>query len=181
MRKIMIATAFSLGVFAATSPALAQDVASSASIEPYFGVMGSIHSFDSETSKSGIPAVGYDGRLVEGVAGLNIALGNRFFIGAEGNVAKGVDGDINWEYGAAGRFGVRMNDNGKIYGKVGYRWVNFDKQVLAGGSDYHDMTYGAGFELSPGGAASKLRIRGEVETFGNFNSIRPSIGIVLGF
>jgi len=117
--------------------------------------MGSIHSFDSETSKSGIPPVGYDGRLVEGVAGVNIPLGERFFVGVEGNAAKGVDGDIDWEYWCSRPCGRAHARQCKIYGKVGYRWVNFDKQALAGSDDYHDMTYGAGFEVSPGGAASK--------------------------
>lgn len=46
--------------------AMAQDdTASTRRIEPYVGVLGGIHNFDSETSKAGIPPVGYKGRMVK--------------------------------------------------------------------------------------------------------------------
>lgn len=159
-------------------------------IEPYIAIRGGWEQFDSEANEAGIPAVSrnneLNGSLVEGIVGFNVPLGP-VFIGAEGNVAKGVSGDIDWEYGAAGRFGVRAGDSGLIYGKVGYQWVNFAKRVPSN-RDYNDITYGAGFEVGPkdiglGGVTGNagFRLRGEVSTFGDFHSFRPTLGIVTHF
>ncbi|MGI4731405.1 MAG: hypothetical protein ACRYFW_06630 [Janthinobacterium lividum] len=164
-------------------------------IVPYFGVMGGWESFDNQANRSGVPqnlnANGTKGRqlngsLVEGVAGINIPVGP-LFVGVEGNVAKGVTGDIDWEYGGAGRAGVRAGDSGLIYGKVGYQWVNFNR--LANTSrDYNDMEYGIGFEVGPkdiglGGLTNRagLRLRGEMSTFGAAHSWRPMAGIIAHF
>ncbi|MEN2787626.1 opacity protein [Sphingomonas qilianensis] len=159
-------------------------------IEPYVGVMGTWQSFDNEAYGAGVPRLANGERLkgweVTGVAGFNVPLGP-VFIGAEGNVAKGVSGDIDWEYGAAGRFGVRAGESGMIYGKVGYQWVNFDR-FGKNSPDFDAMTYGIGFEVGPkeiglGGITgnSGVRLRGEVSTFGNAHSLRPSLGIVTHF
>jgi outer membrane immunogenic protein len=109
------------------------------------------------------------------------------FVGAEGNVVKGFKGDIDWEYGAAGRFGLRAGESGMIYGKVGYQWVNFD--ALGNDSrDFHAMTYGAGVEVGPkdiglGGITgnSGMRLRMEINTFGNAKSFRPMAGVIAHF
>lgn len=159
-------------------------------IEPYVGVMGTWQSFDNEPYRAGVPQLAngkrLDGWEVTGVAGVNVPLGP-VFVGAEGNVAKGVSGDIDWEYGAAGRFGFRAGDSGMIYGKVGYQWVNFDR-FGKNSPDYDAMTYGIGFEVGPkdigldgitGNAG--IRIRGEMSTFGNAHSLRPSLGIITHF
>lgn len=171
----------------ASGSATAPDGTRAFGVEPYFGVMGGWEQFDSEPNKAGIPLVPrsnkLNGSLVQGVVGVNIPL-NAFFIGAEGNIAKGVSGDINWEYGAAGRFGLRAGNSGLIYGKVGYQWVNFDKRVDTG-PHYHDWTYGIGFEVGPKeigmGGNGGLRLRGEVSTFGDFHSFRPTLGIITHF
>jgi outer membrane immunogenic protein len=173
-----------------SAPATAPDGTPAFGIEPYFGIMGGWEQFDSESNSAGIPQVPrsnkLNGSLVQGVAGVNVPLGP-VFIGAEGNVAKGVSGDIDWEYGAAGRFGARAGDSGLIYGKVGYQWVNFAKRVPSG-RDYNAVTYGAGFEVGPkdiglGGVTSNsgFRLRGEVSTFGNFHSFRPMLGVITHF
>lgn len=172
-------------------------------IEPYFGVMGGWEKFDNERN-AGIPQAlntngtvrrGYrpEGALVQGVLGVNVPLGP-VFVGAEGNVAKGVDGNIDWEYGAAGRFGLRAGDSGMFYGKVGYQWVNFDHfsgLSTNGGNtsrDYHAVTYGIGAEVGPkdiglsgitGNAG--FRIRAEVNTFGEAHSFRPMLGVITHF
>lgn len=158
-------------------------------IEPYFGVMGGYERFDEQTN-AGIPlpadGKAYDGGLVQGVVGVNVPLGP-VFVGAEGNVVKGVKGDIDWEYGAAGRFGVRAGDSGMIYAKVGYQWVNFD--ALGNDSrDYHAMTYGAGVEVGPkdiglGGITgnSGVRLRIEANTFNDAKSFRPMAGLIAHF
>jgi outer membrane immunogenic protein len=200
--RILLTTA-ALAVVSLAAPAMAQDAAPESSttaqapdgtpafgIEPYFGVMGGWQQFDSERNRAGIPVVPrsnrLDGSLIEGVAGVNVPLGP-VFVGAEGNVAKGLKGDIDWQYGAAGRFGVRAGDSGLIYGKVGYQWINFAKRVPTN-RDYHDISYGIGFEVGPksiglGGITgnSGFRLRGEMSTFGNFNGLRPTLGIVTHF
>lgn len=181
MRRILFAAVASVGALAAASPALAQDAGSSRSIEPYVGVTGVYDSFDSKTNEAGIPPFGPEGWLVEGVAGVNVPLGDKFFVGVEGNVAKGVSGDIDWEYGAAGRAGVRLSDHGLFYGKVGYNWVEFDgpgDQPL-GDRSYDGVVWGAGVEIAPG--AGNLRLRGEFTTMNNIDSIRPTVGAVLAF
>ena len=219
MRKFTVAAAL-LTAFAAT-PAFAQDTdptpppaastpAPSApdgsrafGVEPYFGVMGGWEQFDNERA-NGIPqALNADGSvrrsykpsgaLVQGVVGVNVPLGP-VFVGAEGNVIKGVDGNIDWEYGAAGRFGVRAGDSGLLYGKVGYQWVNFDhfsaRSTNGGrtGRDYGAVTYGIGAEVGPkdiglGGITGNagFRIRAEVNTYGDFHSFRPMMGVVTHF
>ncbi|MEG3089564.1 opacity protein [Sphingomonas sp. PB4P5] len=173
-----------------TTEATAPDGTKAFGIEPYVGVMGTWQSFDSEQNKAGIPQLAngkrLDGWEVTGVAGVNVPLGP-VFVGAEGNVAKGVSGDIDWEYGAAGRFGFRAGDSGMIYGKVGYQWVNFDR-FGKNSPDYDAMTYGIGFEVGPkdiglGGVTGNagVRLRGEMSTFGSAHSLRPSLGIVTHF
>lgn len=158
-------------------------------IEPYVGVLGGWERFDRQEN-AGIPVQpnGYrlDGALVQAVAGVNVPLGP-VFVGAEGNVAKGVSGDIDWEYGAAGRFGVRAGESGLIYGKVGYQWVNFDK-VPNATRDYHAMAYGLGVEVGPkdiglGGITgnSGVRLRLEMNTFNDAKSFRPMAGVIAHF
>jgi len=158
-------------------------------IEPYIGILGGYERFD-EQANAGIPlradGKAYDGGLVQGVAGINVPLGP-VFVGAEGNVVKGFKGDIDWEYGAAGRFGVRAGESGLIYGKVGYQWVNF--AALGDDSrDFHAMTYGAGVEVGPkdiglGGLTgnSGVRLRMEINTFGAAKSFRPMAGLIAHF
>jgi outer membrane immunogenic protein len=180
-----------------TSAARAPDGSRPFGLEPYVGISGGWEQFDNERNRAGVPQVlnangtvrrNYKlaGALVEGVAGFNIPLGP-VFVGAEGNVAKGVSGDIDWEYGGAGRFGFRAGDSGLFYGKVGYEWVNFDR-FGNNSRDYHDMLYGIGFEVGPkdiglGGLTQRagFRLKGEVSTFGDAHSIRPTLGIVTHF
>lgn len=201
MRKLTLAAAAAVALLSA--PAFAQDAADAPvgepaapdgsrafGIEPYVGVMGGYEWFDNQRTDAGIPQPvrgHYDGALIQGVAGINIPLGP-VFVGAEGNAIKGVKGDIDWQYGAAGRFGVRAGESGMIYGKVGYQWVNFAQGVANTGRDYHEMTYGIGAEVGPksiglGGitGASGVRLRVEANTFGSFKSFRPMAGLIAHF
>lgn len=218
MRKLSLAAALAAALFAV--PAAAQDQSGAPTpgapapgeptapdgskafgFEPYFGVLGGYESFDNQRNSAGIPVAlnangsrrrgRLDGELVEGVVGANIPLGP-VFVGGEGTVAKGVNGNIDWEYGAFGRAGIRAGESGLFYGKAGYKWVNFDHYI--GGSkagtnhDYHGWEYGIGFEAGPkdiglGGLTGRagVRIRGEVSTFENFKSVRPMLGLVTHF
>ncbi|MCW3847943.1 opacity protein [Sphingomonas sp. LB-2] len=199
MRKFIAAAAIAAAIptaaFAqdadttATATVTAPDGTPAFGIEPYFGVMGGYERFDNEASKAGLPTAAgrdLDGGIVQGVIGVNIPLGP-VFIGAEANGAKGFRGDIGWEYGAAGRFGFRAGDSGLIYGKVGYQWVKLDG-VGNPKRHYHDMTYGIGLEVGPkdiglGGITgnSGIRLRLEVNTFGDFHSARPMAGVIAHF
>lgn len=161
-------------------------------IEPYVGIMGGYEQFDDNPYNrvAGIPAApggrDFDGGIVQGVVGVNMPLGP-VFVGVEGNATKGFKGDIDWEYGAAGRFGLRAGESGMIYGKVGYQWVNFD--ALGNDSrDFHDITAGLGIEVGPkdiglGGITSRsgLRFRLELNSFGDFNSFQPLAGVIAHF
>jgi len=203
MRKLLSVAALAASIVAV--PAVAQDTYSNDTvaeapdgspafgIKPYIAIRGGWEQFDSEGNRAGIPGVPVvprsnklNGSLVEGLVGVNVPLGP-VFVGAEGNVAKGISGDIDWQYGAAGRFGFRAGDSGLIYGRVGYQWVNFAKRVPTD-RDYDDVIYGAGFEVGPkdiglGGITGNagFRLRGEVSTFGDFHSFRPTLGIVTHF
>ncbi|MBB5714441.1 opacity protein [Sphingomonas aerophila] len=175
---------------AAPGEAAAPDGSKAFGIAPYFGVLGGWEGFDRRVGH-GIPNTPIGGRklqgaVVTGVAGVNVPLGP-VFVGAEGEVSKGVDGAIDWGYGAAGRFGFRAGDSGLFYGKVGYRWINFDRYGNDS-PDFHAMTYGVGFEAGPKDIGLKgitgnagFRLRGEVSTFGSAKSFRPQLGIVTHF
>lgn len=185
MKTLLFSAAAAAFLFPAA--AMAQDDAGSSTrrIEPYVGVMGGVHNFDSETGKEGIPPVGYKGRMVEGVAGVNYNVAGPVVVGVEGTASKGVSGDIDWEYGVAGRAGIKAGKDSLIFGKVGYKWVNFDA-LGPDSPDFHGTTYGAGVELSPadmGGSAqsSNIRLRVQADTMGNFRSIRPMAGVVAKF
>jgi opacity protein-like surface antigen len=154
-------------------------------IEPYVGIQGGYHDFDSDNDgplttncnpRSGCP----DGGIVEGFVGVNVPLGP-VFVGAEGNVAKGFKG-IDWEYGVYGRAGFRAGDSGLIYGKAGYQWVDTREK---GKND--NWSYGMGVEVGPkdiglGGLTgnSGIRLRLEATTY-DLKSIRPVGGVVLHF
>ena len=221
MRNVILATAATLAAFVA-APALAQDTTPAPApyqapdagprapdgskafgIDPYVGIMGGWEQFDNEPdhgipqalNSNGTLRTNYkpQGALVQGVAGVNVPLGPTF-VGVEGNVIKGVSGNIDWEYGAAGRFGFRAGDSGLFYGKVGYQWVNFDhfSAISTNGGntnrDYNAITYGIGAEVGPkdiglGGITGHagFRIRAEVDTFGDAHSLRPMLGIITHF
>ena len=192
MRKLYLAAASAVAFLA--TPAIAQEAAApdgspAFGIEPYVGVTGGYHDFDSDNrgriSRNCNGAAGCaDGGFVEGVAGLNLPLGP-VFVGVEGNIAKGFKG-LDYEYGAYGRFGARAGDSGLIYGKVGYQWVRTDDDANGERRD-EDIAYGLGVEVGPkdiglGGITgnSGVRLRFEATTF-DFQSIRPSAGVVLHF
>ncbi|MBW6529100.1 opacity protein [Sphingomonas sp. RHCKR7] len=191
MKTLLLAAV--AAAFLVPAAAQAQDTTSDGSrkfgIDPYVGVMGGYEGFESDPGH-GIPynAPGnrLKGGLVEGVAGVNVPLG-AFFVGVEGNAAKGFTGDIDWEYGVHGRAGVRAGETGLVYGKVGYQWVNFDRYGSNSG-DYGRMSYGIGGEFGPSaigldGLVKKegVRFRAEISTRGDFETVRPMVGVIAHF
>ncbi|WP_375428390.1 outer membrane beta-barrel protein [uncultured Sphingomonas sp.] len=181
------ATLFAAPAYAQTDTA--PDGTPAFGIEPYVGLMGGYNDFDSDNDgplttncngRSGCP----DGGFVEAVAGVNIPVA-AFFIGAEGNVAKGFKG-IDYEYGVYGRAGLRAGDSGLIYGKVGYQWIETDERSNGDRED-DGISYGLGVEVGPkdiglGGLTgnSGVRLRLEVSTF-DLQNIRPSAGVIFHF
>jgi outer membrane immunogenic protein len=189
MKKTILGIALAAASFAAAGSASAQttpDGSRPFGIDPYVGVMGGYESFD-RAPGHGIPARlpgqdRLDGGLVEGVVGVNVPLGS-FFIGAEGDVAKGFVGDVDWKYGVAGRAGFRAGETALVYGKVGHEWVNFDR-FGNDSPDFGATAYGIGAEVGPkfvglDGLVKKegVRVRLEVNTY-DFDSVRPMIGLV---
>lgn len=201
MRKLSLAIAAAVAAVAtpafaqdsypaADAPATTSDGSRAFGIDPYVAILGGYERFDDRPGH-GIPANaggrnGLDGSLVQGIVGVNVPIGP-VFIGAEGNVAKGISGDIDWQYGAAGRFGVRAGESALFYGKVGYQWVNFDR-FGKNSPDFDAVTYGIGGEFGPqdiglGGITGNagFRLRLEVSTFGSADSFRPMAGAVVHF
>ena len=173
----------------ASDTATAPDGSKAFGFEPYVAIQGGQAMFDRHTEGAGIPLKSgggkYSGTLVEGIVGANIPLGP-VFVGVEGSVAKGIAGDIDWQYGVAGRAGFRAGESGLIYGKYGREWVNFDN-ATPGNKDYGDDVYGLGVEVGPkdiglGGITGKsgVRLRLEANTY-DFKSIRPMGGVVMHF
>lgn len=198
MKTLMIGL---IGASAAvlSAPAAAQDMPETApdgtrafTLEPYAGVQGGYHEFDSSNGGrittncnggSGCP----DGGLVEGFAGVNAGLGP-VFLGVEGNIAKGFKG-LDYEYGVYGRFGGRAGESGLIYGKVGYQWVRTKVRDTVNGGRRRDdaIAWGLGVEAGPKDIGldgligqAGVRLRAEVTTF-NFQSLRPVAGVVFHF
>ena len=172
--------ALSLGASTAFAQDTAPDGTEAFGFEPYVGVIGGYESFDKYRSGPRQGNGRGNGAFVGAVGGVNVPLG-AFFVGAEGNAAKGFN-DIDWEYGVAGRFGVRAGESGLFYGKVGYQWVEFDHGPRAS-----KMLYGIGTEIGPkdiglGGVTgnSGIRLRFGIDTL-DWKSIRPNAGVVMHF
>ena len=94
--------------------------------------------------------------------------------------------------GGARQGGFRAGDSGLFYARLGYKWINFDHfSSTSGGNtnhDFHGWEPGIGFEAGPkdiglGGLTGRagVRIRGEVDTFGDFHSVRPMLGLITHF
>ena len=171
----------------ASSAAMAQDTAPDGTdafgIEPYVGVLAGYHNFDRRNPDfPALPAPGrMDGALVGGVAGINLPLGP-VFVGVEGNASKGFN-DIDWEYGARGRLGLRAGESGMIYASAGRQWINGKR----GFANRNDWIYGMGFEVGPKdiGLAgvtgnSGIRLRLQMDTYDG-HSLRPMGGVIFHF
>lgn len=145
--------------------------------EVYVGASAGIHDL-------GIGLPNDDGGIYGVVAGVDLPVGNTFFVGAEGNFHIG-DGAIDQEYGVAARAGVRVGDNAKLFVRGGYQEVKFDIRNLLGvnppaGFDRTDGDYmvGAGVEFGLGDGP--VRFRAGVDTIA-FDSTRATAGVLFAF
>jgi len=183
MKKLLLAGLVAAAVpFAAHAQEEAPDGSKAFGIEPYVGIGGGYHDFDSGNHGKLNLNGGAHGALITGFAGVNVPLGP-LVVGAEGNVAKGFS-DIDWEYGATGHIGVRAGDSGMVFVRAGYQWVNGKR----GYGDDKNEIYGIGVEVGPkdiglggitGSAGPRLRLT--VDTFDNFQSLRPQAAVVFHF
>lgn len=183
MRKLLIAT---LAAACLPTLAYAQDTAPDGTrafgIEPYVGIGGGYHDFDRGNHGEMQLRNSANGALVTAFAGVNVPL-SFLVVGVEGNVAKGFN-DIDWEYGVTGHVGVRAGESGMIFARAGYQWIEGQRGF---GNDRNEI-YGFGVELGPkdiglGGVTgeSGIRFRLAVDTFDEFQSIRPTGAIVFHF
>ena len=188
MLKIVLTT---LGAAALALPgvALAQDTAPTApdgtrafGIEPYFGVGGAYQDFDRKETGGVFNQRGSArAPAIDAFVGVDVPLGP-VVVGVEGQGSKGFQ-DIDWEYGAMGRVGIRAGDSGLFFARAGYRWIEGRRGF---GKD-HNEVYGLGVEIGPkniglGGVAGKsgARLRLAVDTY-DLTSIRPSAAVVFHF
>lgn len=183
MKKLIFAAAIAATIpFAAHAQETAPDGSKAFGIEPYVGIGGGYHSFDGGNHGRLNLGGGAEGALITGLAGVNVPLGP-LVVGAEGNVAKGFS-DIDWEYGVTGHVGVRAGDSGMLFVRAGYQWVNGKRGY---GNDRNEI-YGLGVEVGPkdiglGGITgnSGARLRLAVDTFDNFQSMRPTAAVIFHF
>lgn len=176
MRNIAFTTLAAMA--AITLPVAAQAQSNVApKIEPYVGVSAGIHDL-------GIGLPNDDGGIYGVVAGVDVTVGQTFFVGGEANYHIG-DGAIDNEYGIAARAGVRVGDSAKLFVRGGYQEVDFDIANLFGftpppGFDSTDGDYlvGAGVEFGLGD--SPIRFRAGIDTIA-FDSTRATAGVLFSF
>jgi len=175
MKKIAFTTLAAMGAIAL--PAAAQAQSTTQGPEVYVGASAGIHDLG-----SGIP--NDDGGIYGIVAGVDVPVGETFFVGAEGNFHLG-DGAIDNEYGIAARAGVRVGSNAKVFVRGGYQEVDIDVRNLVGvtpppGFDttVGDYLVGAGVEFGLGDGP--VRFRAGLDTIA-FDSTRATAGVLFAF
>jgi outer membrane immunogenic protein len=176
MTSISRLTGITLAALLASAGAQAQETASAT---PYVGLTGGYHSIDDD----GILATN-DGAIFGAVAGVDVPVGGRVFIGGEGNFNIGT-GAIDSEYGVAARLGVTIGDNASLYVRGGYQEVNIDLArvtggVITSGLDDTDGGYLVGLGTEFGIGDGPVNIRLGVDTI-EFDSFRATAGLIFKF
>jgi len=184
MKKFALAASASLAALSIPSLAHAQEA------EVFAGVSGGYHDLgiDGEIEDD-FPGVGIDdGSPIVGVfAGVDVPVGESFFVGAEGNYHIGTSA-IDSEYGASLRLGIRDQGGAKYYLRGGYQQVDFDfseiidlnvpEGTFAGLDDTSgDYLVGAGVEFPLG---KRSFLRANVDTIA-FDSARATAGFGFRF
>lgn len=176
MKTFTLTTLAALGAIAVPAAAQAQSTATQGP-ELYVGASAGIHDL-------GIGLPNDDGGIYGVVAGVDVPVGETFFVGVEGNYHFG-DGAIDSEYGVAARAGVRVGERSKLFVRGGYQEVEFDVRNLLGvnppaGFDNTDGDYlvGAGVEFGLGD--SPISFRAGIDTIA-FDSTRATAGVLYSF
>ncbi len=176
MKTFAFTTLAAIGAIALPAAAQAQS-ATAQGPELYVGASAGIHDL-------GIGLPNDDGAIYGVVAGVDVPVGEKLFVGAEGNFHFG-DGAIDKEYGVAARAGVRVGQSAKVFVRGGYQEVEFDVRHLLGvnppaGFDNTDGDYlvGAGVEFGLGD--SPIAFRAGIDTIA-FDSTRATVGVLYKF
>jgi hypothetical protein len=172
--QFTLAAALAAVPFALSAPAMAQDAPQP---EVYVGAQGGYHDL-------GNNPLGKDGSPIYGLfAGVDVPVGPTLIVGAEGNFNLGSE-IIDSEYGATGKIGVRVGQNGQLFARGGYQWVDLDVPNLTGvpgavGIDdiSGDYLVGVGGQYKIG---SNTALRVTVDTLG-FDTTRVAGGLSFNF
>lgn len=170
MKRTAFTTLAAIGAITLPSAAHAQ---STQGPEIYVGASAGIHDL-------GIGLPDDDGGIYGIIAGVDLPVGEIFFVGVEGNYHIG-DGVIDSEYGAAARAGMRVGESGKLFVRGGYQEVELDLVFPAVvGVDDTDGDYlvGAGVEFGLG--KTPIRLRAGIDTIA-FDSTRATAGVLYAF
>ncbi|MGB7374744.1 outer membrane beta-barrel protein [Pontixanthobacter sp.] len=172
--SVLLASAFAICI-TAPSTAFAQQDAAKAQV--IIGGSAGYHDISDDGAAAGLDSGGF---IFGGVAGVDVPVGEKLFIGAEANYHFG-EGLIDSEYGIAARAGYRLEGGAKLFVRAGYQEVDFDLGAFenAGFDDTAgDYLLGAGADLPLGDGPLQLRFN--VDTIA-FDSVRGTAGLVLAF
>ena len=164
-------------VVAVPSAAQAQD----GQVEPFVGVTVGHHDLGVDDDDVDIDD---NGAIFGVIAGVDVPVTDRLFVGVEGNYNLGSDA-IDNEYGVAARLGIRAGENSKIYLRGGYQEVDLDLEAitdteLPDGLDDSDGDYIVGVGGEFGLGSRNVAVRVGVDTIA-FDSVRATAGVVVGF
>ena len=178
-------TKFAILALSATALALptaaqAQDEAPKA--EVFVGPSVGYHDLGVDLSVIGLDEDG--GIIYGGVIGVDVPVGEKVFVGIEGNFHLGSE-LIDSEYGVSARAGIRLDGGAKLYVRGGYQEVDFDFGVfnapaITAGLDDSDGDYlvGAGAEFPLGDGPIALRVN--LDTV-SFDTTRATAGVLFSF
>lgn len=173
MTKLWFGTAISAAALAAT-PAMAQE----GQAEFYVGGQAGYHDI-------GDNALGGDdgGAIVGTYAGVDVPVGESLVLGLEGNWNRGTNA-IDYEYGVAGKLGVRAGARTQLFVRGGYQEVDFDLGNIVNGPVPAGLDDTDGDYLVGAGAQYKLNenlsLRGVVDTIA-FDTVRATAGLAYHF
>lgn len=175
MKTFALTTLAAVGAIALPAAAQAQSTTTQGP-ELYVGASAGIHDL-------GIGLPNDDGGIYGVVAGVDLPVGEKLFVGLEGNYHIG-DGAIDNEYGIAARAGVRVGDRSKVFVRGGYQEVDFDVSrfittpVVGFDDTDGDYLVGAGVEFGLGD--SPISFRAGIDTIA-FDSTRATAGVLYSF
>ena len=183
-KNAILAGAAAIGALAVPSTAMAQDVVPGSG---FVGVSAGLHDLglDGEIEDAFPGFEVEDSSPIIGVfAGYDVPVGTALFAGVEGNYSFGTNA-IDGEYGISGRLGVNMPGGAKVYGRVGYQWIDLDLNKIVGDDDVDlsdfedtvdDYMVGVGADIGFGG----MLLRANVDTV-SFDTLRATVGVGMRF
>lgn len=173
MKKLWFGSIVLSAAAVAATPAMAQSEA-----DFYIGGQAGYHDLGDN------PLGGDDDGAIVGVyGGVDVPVGERLILGVEGNWNRGSNA-IDYEYGIAGKLGVRVGERAQVFARGGYQEVDVDLgNVVNGpvpaGLDDTDGDYlvgaGAQYRLN-----ENLSLRGVVDTI-EFDTVRLTAGLAYHF